>query len=91
MATIDTESKGGAWRREMLARALTTTELRQIVAELEHCLSQSRRREDDMRSQNGRLMTLLSESVGMEMELRGQLAALKRELAELRGGACSSN
>ena len=91
MATIDTESKGGAWRREMLARALSTTELRQIVAELEHCLRQAKLREDDLRQQLGRLMRLLSESVDGEMQLRGEVAALKRELAKLRSGACSSN
>jgi PIN domain nuclease of toxin-antitoxin system len=67
---IDTESEGGSWRREMLARPLSTSELRNIISELEHCLTVERARTRDM-------VTRLTDAVEMEMKLRAEIARLK--------------
>jgi hypothetical protein len=47
----DTISPGGAWRRELLARPLTVSQLRQIISELEHCLAIERKRSDRLRDE----------------------------------------
>jgi len=67
---IDTESEGGSWRREMLARSLTVAQLREIVSEMEHCLSVERRRTKD-------LLMRLTDSVETEMKLRAEIERLK--------------
>ena len=67
---IDTQSDGGSWRREMLARSLTVAQLREIVSEMEHCLSVERRRTKD-------LVIKLTDAVETEMKLRAEIARLK--------------
>jgi hypothetical protein len=67
---IDTESEGGSWRREMLARSLTVAQLREIVSEMEHCLSVERRRTRD-------LVIKLTDAVETEMKLRAEIERLK--------------
>jgi len=67
---IDIESEGGSWRREMLARSLTVAQLREIVSEMEHCLSVERRRTKD-------LLMRLTDSVETEMKLRAEIERLK--------------
>lgn len=67
---IDKESEGGSWRREMLARPLSTNQLREIISELEHCLSTERRRTSD-------LLLKLTDAVETEMKLRAEIARLK--------------
>ena len=67
---IDTESDGGSWRREMLARPLSTSELRNIISELQHCLTVERARTRDM-------VTRLTDAVETEMKLRAEIERLK--------------
>lgn len=67
---IDTESEGGSWRREMLARSLSTSQLREIVSEMEHCLSVERQRTKD-------LVIKLTDAVETEMKLRAEIERLR--------------
>jgi hypothetical protein len=67
---IDTESQGGSWRREMLAQSLSTSQLREIVSELEHCLLVERQRTKD-------LVIKLTDAVETEMKLRAEIERLK--------------
>lgn len=81
---IDDQSEAGAWRREMLRQPLTVTQLREIVAELEHSLAVTRRDFEAMRRTNVDLVKRLAEAVAKEMEARGLVTRLERELAEAR-------
>jgi hypothetical protein len=47
---IDDKSEGGAWRRELLARPLTISHLRQMISELEHCLAIERRKNEALKN-----------------------------------------
>jgi hypothetical protein len=51
----DTESEGGSWRREMLARPLTVSQLREVISELEHCLAVERRRTRELTAEISRI------------------------------------
>ena len=77
---IDTESPAGAWRRDMLNSPATTTQLREVISELEHCLKVSRRDFDELRKVNLQLVKQLAEAVAQEMEQRALVAKLEREL-----------
>jgi hypothetical protein len=77
---IDTESPAGSWRREILNGPATATQLREVISDLEHCLKISRRDYAAMRVANMDLVKRLSEAVAREMEQRGQVAKLEREL-----------
>lgn len=48
---IDDKSEGGSWRRELLARPLTISQLRQMISELEHCLAIERKRSNRLRDE----------------------------------------
>ena len=78
--TIDTESPAGSWRREILNGPATPTQLREVISDLEHCLKVSRRDYQAMREANMDLVKRLAEAVAREMEQRGQVAKLEREL-----------
>jgi hypothetical protein len=79
--TIDTESPAGSWRREILNGPATATQLREVISDLEHCLKISRRDyASDAREANMDLVKRLAEAVAREMEQRGQVAKLEREL-----------
>jgi hypothetical protein len=80
MLTIDCESEGGAWRRELLARPLNVSELRDMIEELEHCLKVSRDNFETSRRQNVELVKKLAEAVAREMEVRAEVARLNEEL-----------
>lgn len=80
MFTIDTQSEGGSWRREMLAGPMNVTQLREMVAELEHCLKVARDTCEVSRRQNVDLVKRLAEAVAREMEVRAEVAKLNREL-----------
>lgn len=77
---IDVESEGGAWRRELLARPLNVSQLRDMVGELEHSLAVSRRSFEAMREQNLELVKRLAEAVAREMEQRARVVRLEQEL-----------
>jgi hypothetical protein len=79
---IDDQSDGGSWRREMLAGPMTVSQLRDMVSELEHSLSVSRRNFDALRQQNTELVKRLAEAVAKEMEHRAKVVRMERELSE---------
>jgi hypothetical protein len=64
--TTDTESEGGAWRREMLARPLTVSQLREVISELEHCLAVERRRTRELVAEIEKLKTETQRSVDQD-------------------------
>lgn len=78
--TIDIESPAGSWRREILKGPATTTQLREVISDLEHCLKVSRRDYQAMREANMDLVKRLAEAVAREMEQRGRVAKLEMEL-----------
>jgi hypothetical protein len=69
--TIDNCSDGGSWRREMLARPLSVSQLREIISELEHALTVERSRTSAMVSE-------LAAATAREMELRAALEHASR-------------
>lgn len=77
---IDTESPAGSWRREILNGPATTTQLREVISDLEHLLKVSRRDFEAMRQANMDLVKRLAEAVAREMEQRGRVAKLEMEL-----------
>ncbi len=79
---IDNQSDGGAWRREMLAGPMSVSQLREMVSELEHSLTVSRRNFDTLRHQNTELVKRLAEAVGREMEQRALVTRMEREISE---------
>lgn len=56
---IDNVSDGGSWRRELLARPLSTTELRVIISELEHALAIERKLLAEVQAELKRLRQLV--------------------------------
>ena len=72
---IDDKSEGGAWRREYLARSLTTSQLREVISELEHCLAVERKRTKELGKE-------LADSVASYMKLAGEMAALRRRISD---------
>lgn len=58
--TVDTQSEAGAWRREMLSGPLTIAQLREVVAELQHCLNVARVNFELLRKQNLKLVKRLA-------------------------------
>lgn len=81
--TCDTKSPPGAWREEILKGPATTSQLREIIAELEHCLTIAREDCEVLRDQNSRLINQLTASVASEMEARAHVARLKEETKKL--------
>lgn len=77
---IDTESPAGSWRREIMNSPATTTQLREVISDLEHLLKVSRRDFDELRQANMHLVKRLAEAVAREMEQRAIVAKLEREL-----------
>lgn len=81
---IDDVSEGGAWRRERLAQPLNVTQLREIISELEYCLSVERRRTKE-------LVSRLADAVVTEMELRAKIEAAIRICGEDSPSAAASS
>lgn len=81
--TCDTESPPGAWRQEILKGPATTSQLREVIAELEHCLTAARNDCEILRDLNSRLINQLTESVASEMQARAQAARLKEEVSKM--------
>jgi peptidoglycan hydrolase CwlO-like protein len=81
--TIDNESPPGSWRRELILKASTPSEFREIISELEHCLKQARANCDALTEQNSILMNQLTEAVAREMEARAKSARLQNEITKL--------
>ena len=73
----DTESPPGSWRQEILKTAASPSQLRELIAELEHLLRVARAERDALSETNKSLVIQLSKSVATEMELRGKYFRLK--------------
>ena len=71
---IDDKSEGGSWRREYLARSLSTSQLREVISELEYCLAVERRRNKELGKE-------LADSVASYLKLTGEMMALKRRIS----------
>lgn len=78
--TIDTQSPPGSWRQELLKTAASTTRLREIVSELEHCLKVSRQEAEALREKNNQLVSQLAEATALQMEALGKNEKLKQEI-----------
>lgn len=74
----DNISPPGSWREEILKGPATTTQLREIIAELEQSLRTARYEYLSLKEQNHQLVTQLTHAVASEMELRARLAASER-------------
>jgi hypothetical protein len=71
--TTDNISEPGSWRREMLNKPLNVTQLRDIIAELEHLLAAEKRK-------TAEAVALATEATAREMESRAQISALQAEM-----------
>lgn len=79
----DNISPPGSWREEILRGPATTSQLRDIIAELEQSLRLANADRASLRDQNSKLVIQLTEAVASEMEARSQVARLKKEITQL--------
>jgi hypothetical protein len=78
--TYDTQSPPGSWRQELLKTATSTTQLREIIADLEHCLKVARDERDALQEQRDVLVQDLARAVEAEVKAVGRANELKRQI-----------